>query len=155
MIKGDLAPTFSHTYPEVLDPWVSEPDFRSLIKDVNEGLISTFSPYGWRAWLDAVLGVATGWIYEDLGFAGVKKGARDVELRIEEWNGQRRKGLDGEDEELVKAIALRRTGYLCLDIQIPDPHVGVVEDEGEEEEEGEEMAHGSAGGSGREEQAKV
>ncbi|KAL9133843.1 MAG: hypothetical protein Q9175_004979 [Cornicularia normoerica] len=145
MIEGDLAPTFSHTYPEVLDPWVSELDFRDLITRVNEGLVTAFSPYGWRAWVDAVLGVATGWIYEDLGFAGVKKGAKDVELLIEEWNGQRRKGLDKEDEELVKAIPLRRTGYLCLDIQIPDPHVGAVEDEAEE------TADGNAAGSEREE----
>ena len=146
MIEGDLAPTFSHTYPEILDPWVSEADFRILIKNVNERLITAFSPYGWRAWVDVILGVATGWIYEDLGFAGVKKGARDVDLFIEEWNGERRKGLDKEEEELVKAIPLRRTGYLSLDIQIPDPHVGVVEDEGEREE----TANGSAAGSGRE-----
>lgn len=151
MIEGDLAPTFSHTYPEVLDPWVSEEDFRILIKNVNERLITAFSPYGWRAWVDAVLGIATGWIYEDMGFAGVKKGARDVELFIEEWNGQRRKGFDKEEEELVKAIPLRRTGYLTLDIQIPDPHVGVVEDEGDIEE----IADGSAAGGGRERQAKV
>ena len=152
MIEGDLAPTFSHTYPEVLDPWVSESDFRILIKGVNDGLITAFSPYGWRAWVDAVLGIATGWLYEDLGFAGVKKRARDVELLIEEWNGQRRKGLDKEDEDLVKAIPLRRTGYLCLDIQIPDPQVGAV---GDDEGEGGETADGSAAGSGRGEPAKV
>lgn len=150
MIAGDLAPTFSHTYPEVLDPWVSEPDFRSLIKGVNDGLIAAFSPYGWRAWVDAVLGIATGWLYEDLGFSRVKKGAREVELLIEEWNGHKRQGLDKDEEDLVKAIPLRRTGYLCLDIQIPDPHVGAVEDEGE----GEEAADGSAAGSERGEQAK-
>ena len=153
MLEGDLAPTFSHTYPEVLDPWVSEPDFRTLIKSVNEGLIAAFSPYGWRAWIDTILGIATGWLYEDLGFAGVKKGTRNVELLIEEWNGQRRVGLDKEDEDLVRAIPLRRTGYLCLDIQIPDPHVGVVDDEGEGEVE--ETADGSAVGSGMGEQAKV
>lgn len=146
MIEGDLAPTFSHTYPEVLDPWVSEGDFRTLIKNVNEGLIAAFSPFGWRAWVDVVLGVATGWIYEDMGFAGVKKGTRDVELFIEEWNGQRRKGLDKEEEDLVRAIPLRRTGYLSLDIQIPDPHVGVVEDE----REGEETADRNAADGGRE-----
>ena len=150
-IEGDLAPTFSHTYPEVLDPWVSEPDFRTLIKSVNEGLIAAFTPYGWRAWIDTILGIATGWLYEDLGFSRVKKGARDVELLIEEWNGQRRIGLDKEDEDLVKAIPLRRTGYLCLDIQIPDPHVGVVDDEGERGE----TADGSAVGSRSGEEGKV
>ena len=150
-MEGDLAPTFSHTYPEVLDPWVSEPDFRTLIKSVNERLITAFSPYGWRAWVDVVLGIATGWLYEDLGFSGVKKRVRDVELLIEEWNGQRREGLDKEFEELVRAIPLRRTGYLCLDIQIPDPHVGVVEDEGG----GEETADGDTAGSGRGREARV
>lgn len=80
--------------------------------------------------MDAVLGVATGWIWEDLGFAGVKKGVRGVEQMIEEWNGQRRNTLEKEeDAEVVKAIPLRRTGYLCLDIQIPDPHIGTVEEE--------------------------
>ncbi len=130
MIAGDLAPTFSNTYPEILESWVSEADFRMLIKNINEGLIAAFSPYGWRAWMDAVLGVATGWIWEDLGFAGVKKGVRGVEQMIEEWNGQRRNTLEKEeDAEVVKAIPLRRTGYLCLDIQIPDPHIGTVEEE--------------------------
>jgi len=130
MIAGDLAPTFSNTYPEILEPWVSEADFRMLIKNINEGLIAAFSPHGWRAWMDAVLGVATGWIWEDLGFAGVKKGVRGVEQIIEEWNGQRRNTLEKEEDvEVVRAIPLRRTGYLCLDIQIPDPHVGTVEEE--------------------------
>lgn len=132
MIAGDLAPTFSNTYPEILEPWVSEADFRTLIKDINEGLTTTFSPFGWRSCVDAMLGVATGWIWEDLGFAGVKQGVRKVEKSIEEWNGRRKNTLEKEEDgELVRAIPLRRTGYLCLDIQIPDPHVGMVEEGGE------------------------
>ena len=78
--------------------------------------------------MDAVLGVATGWIWEDLGFAGIKSKVNGVETCIEQWNGQRRNGLEKEDVELTKAIPLRRTGYLCLDIQIPDPHVGMVDE---------------------------
>lgn len=113
--------------------------------------MKAFSPFGWRAWVDAVLGVATGWLYEDLGFASGKKGAKDVELLIEKWNGRRREGLDSEDAELVKAIPLRRTGYLCLDIQIPDPHVGAVEDEGEEDG----TAGGSAASIERKKQAQI
>ena len=151
MIAGDLAPLFSNTYPEVLDPWVNESDFRHLITEINQELMTAFSPFGWRAWVDAVLGVATGWIYEDLGFAGVKRGATGVELLIEKWNGRRREGLDGEDAELVKAIPLRRTGYLCLDIQIPDPHVGAAENEGEEDV----TAGGSAASNERKKQAEV
>ena len=133
MVVGDLAPTFSNTYPEILDPWVSEADFRLLIKEVNDGLVASFSPDGWRAWIDAVLGILTGWIWEDLGFAGVKTGARNVERSIEKWNAQRANSLEKEEDiELVKAIPLRRTGYMCLDIQIPDPLVGVMMEEGDE-----------------------
>lgn len=144
MVAGDLAPTFSNTYPEILEPWVSEADFRLLIAGINDRLIATFSPYGWKAWMDAVMGLATGWIWEDLGFAGVKKGVSDTEKFIEQWNGQRKNGLEKEEDgELVQAIPLRRTGYLCLDIQIPDPHVGAVEDEAEGAGEGD-----GAGGHG-------
>ena len=129
MVAGDLAPTFSNTYPEILEPWVSEVDFRMLIKGINAGLVGAFSPYGWRAWLDAALGIATGWIWEDMGFAGIKGKVKAVEAFIEQWNAQRGTGLEkAEDVELTKAIPLRRTGYLCLDIQIPDPHVGMVDD---------------------------
>lgn len=38
---------------------------------------------------------------------------------MDEWN--RTEGL----KEGVKIIPLRRTGYLTLDIQIPDPHIGL------------------------------
>lgn len=144
MIAGDVAPTFSNTYPEILEPWVSEADFRMLIRNVNDGLIAAFSPYGWRAWMDALLGVATGWIWEDLGFAGVKQGVRGVEQIIDEWNGQRRNTLEKEEDgELVRAIPLRRTGYMSLDIQIPDPHVGAVD-----EEEGNGIGDGAANENG-------
>ena len=130
LIAGDLAPTFSNTYPEILEPWVSEADFRTLIKDINDRLIAAFSPYSWRAWADVLFGAATGWIWEDLGFAAVKSQVRRVEQAIEDWNGRRRKTLEKDEEgELVRAIPLNKTGYLCLDIQIPNPHVSMVENE--------------------------
>ncbi len=95
-----------------------------------------------------VLGVVTGWLWEDLGGAGVKGGARRVEGLIEEWNGRRR----GEGEGgLVMVVPLRRTGYLCLDIQIPDPQVGVV---GDEDAEGEGTGDESAAGGGGEGETK-
>lgn len=129
MVVGDLAPCFSNTYPEILEPWVSEADFRTLIKGVNERLIAAFDPLGWRAWVDAGLGVATGWLWEDLGATGVKKGCKGVEEFIERWNGERRLGVEKEEDgELVRAVPLRRTGYLSLDIQIPDPKVGIAEE---------------------------
>ena len=129
MVVGDLAPCFSNTYPEILEPWVSEADFRLLIKGVNERLIEAFNPMGWRAWVDAGLGLATGWLWEDFGGAGVKKRCKAAEEFVEQWNGARKQGVEKEeDEDLVRAIPLRRTGYLSLDIQIPDPKVGIAEE---------------------------
>ena len=152
MVAGDLAPTFSNTYPEILEPWVGEASFRTLIKGINERLLVAFSPYGWRAWVDAAVGVATGWMWEDVGGVGVKSGCRGVERWIEEWNGMEGKmGGRVEEGELVRVVPLRRTGYLCLDIQIPDPHVGVV---GEGEGEGEGRVDGDGEGLVKEEGEK-
>ena len=111
MIAGDLAPAFSNVYPEILDPWVSEQDFRFLIQKINEGLLQAFNPLGWRAWVDAVLGIATAWLWEDLGFTGAKSGVRGVEAFIERWNAEK-SGKDAESE--VRIIPLRRTGYLSV-----------------------------------------
>lgn len=110
-MAGDLAPTFSNIYPEILDPWVSEQDFRFLIQTVNDGLIKAFKPGGWRAWVDTVLGVATGWLWEDFGAAAVKAEVRGVEGFIEDWNGGRE---SGSGEEVVKVVSLRRTGFLSV-----------------------------------------
>ena len=112
MIVGDLAPTFTNTYPEIIEDWVSEADFRELIENVNSRLIAAFHPGGWRAWLDTVMGLATGWIWEDLGFSAVKSGLRETEQWIERWNG-RRTMADGQIEG-AKVIPLRRTGYLSV-----------------------------------------
>ena len=110
MIAGDLAPTFSNVYPTILEAWVSEQDFRTLVETVNDGLISAFRPAGWRAWLDAVLGVATGWLWEDLGATTVKSQVRELEKFMDGWNVGRSKG-QGED---VKVFPLRRTGFLSV-----------------------------------------
>ena len=95
MVAGDLAPTFSNVYPEILEPWVTEPDFRILVRTVNDGLVKAFAPTGWRAWIDTIMGVATGWLWEDFGAAGVKSGVRGVEGFIEQWNGGR-EGKEGQ-----------------------------------------------------------
>lgn len=59
--------------------------------------------------MDAVLGVATGWLWEDLGgeWIWVKKGVREVERGIERWN-------EGRGEDGVKAVELRRTGFMSV-----------------------------------------
>ncbi|PVI07625.1 hypothetical protein DM02DRAFT_648674 [Periconia macrospinosa] len=118
MIKGDLAPTFTNMYPEILDPIITEDQFRTIIQKVNTTLIDAFDPFSFRAWLDSLMGVATFWLWDDAGLTNVKRKLAELESWLETWNKQ-----TGEQEG-VKIIPLRRTGYLTLDIQIPDPHLG-------------------------------
>jgi hypothetical protein len=116
MLEGDLAPTFSNLYPEILDPaGVSEQDFRQLIEKINRGLIPAFNPWGWRNLLDGVMGFMTGWVWDDLGLSAVKGRLRAVEKGIEEWNRE----MEGRFKESGAApwiVPLRRTGYMnvCL-----------------------------------------
>lgn len=108
MIAGDLAPTFANLYPEVLDPLISEDQFRKIVKKINSQLQAAFNPQSTRAWVDAIMGAATLWLWEDLGLTGVKKTLRELEEWVDEWN--RTEGL----KEGVKIIPLRRTGYLTV-----------------------------------------
>ncbi|KAF2756065.1 hypothetical protein EJ05DRAFT_512628 [Pseudovirgaria hyperparasitica] len=119
MVAGDLAPTFANLYPEVLDPLVPEATFRNVVKNINKELLAAFDPLSGRAWIDSILGVATLWLWDDLGFSGVKSKLRKLEQWIEDWNHK-----VGEPEG-VRIIELRRTGYLTLDFQIPDPQIGI------------------------------
>lgn len=119
MVAGDLAPTFANLYPEILDPLISEDDFRNIIKKVNDDLMAAFSPTSLRAWIDSLLGVATLWLWDDAGMTAVKAKLQGLERWLEDWNH------NTGAKEGVKIIPLRRTGYLTLDIQIPDPHIGV------------------------------
>ncbi|KAF1971780.1 hypothetical protein BU23DRAFT_470052, partial [Bimuria novae-zelandiae CBS 107.79] len=118
MVKGDLAPTYANLYPEILDPLIGEQDFRKIIQKINDSLVKAFDPFSFRAWLDAVMGVATFWLWDDAGLTGVKRKLAELEGWIEDWNSTVGK-KDG-----IRIIPLRRTGYLTLDIQIPDPHLG-------------------------------
>ncbi|KAJ9192258.1 hypothetical protein DTO166G4_6288 [Paecilomyces variotii] len=122
MVKGDLAPTFSNLYPEILDPLLSEQEFRSVISKVNSELIKAFDPYNLRNWFDGAMGLLTGWVWDDLGATGIKSHLRHLEDWLENWN--REVGA----KEGVRIWPLRRTAYMSLDIQIPDPKVGIVTD---------------------------
>ncbi|KAK0711606.1 Golgin subfamily A member 7/ERF4 family-domain-containing protein, partial [Lasiosphaeris hirsuta] len=125
LLEGDLAPTFSNLYPEILDPaGVTEQEFRRIIEKLNSELIPTFSPYNWRNIMDGVLGLATGWLWEDFGLTGVKSRLRSLEKWIEQWNLEMEKTV-GADESTIppKIVPLKRTGYMTLDIQIPDPEI--------------------------------
>ncbi|KAF2750417.1 hypothetical protein M011DRAFT_379324, partial [Sporormia fimetaria CBS 119925] len=108
MQKGDLAPAFANLYPEVLDPLVREDDFRALIKHINRVLFDAFNPLTPRAALDAVLGIATFWLWDDFGLTKVKKKLAELEAWLEKWN------KDHGEKEGVVIIPLRRTGYMTL-----------------------------------------
>ncbi|KAE9378998.1 hypothetical protein N431DRAFT_326676, partial [Stipitochalara longipes BDJ] len=114
MIEGDLAPTFSNLYPEILDPaGVSEADFRTLVERVNNELIPAFNPWGVRNVIDAFLGLVTGYIWDDLGFTAVKGRLRKVEQYLEDWN----RDMESRSKE-GPGSAPR-----ILDIQVPDPEI--------------------------------
>jgi hypothetical protein len=123
MVKGDLAPTFSNLYPEILDPLLPEHEFRTIISRLNEDLVAAFNPYNGRNWIDSVIGLLTGWIWDDIGANGIKSRLKSLERWLEDWN-QKVGAPEG-----VKIWSLRSTGYMSLDIQIPDPKVGLVESE--------------------------
>ncbi|GAB1320747.1 hypothetical protein MFIFM68171_10957 [Madurella fahalii] len=125
LLEGDLAPTFSNLYPDILDPaGVSEQEFRRIIDKLNSELVPIFSPYDWRNVLDGVLGVATGWLWDDFGFTAVKSRLRNLDKWIEQWNAQMEKTFAAEEGAVPpKIVPLKRTGYMTLDIQIPDPEI--------------------------------
>ena len=139
MQVGDLAPTFANLYPEILDPLISEEEFRNVIRHINTELVASFTPWSVRAWADAMLGAATLWLYDDLGLPAVKRRLKKLEKWIEDWN----KGVG--QREGVQIIPLRRTGYMTvsptinapprrytlltvvlqIDFQIPDPRISM------------------------------
>ncbi|KAI9929895.1 hypothetical protein ASPWEDRAFT_102828 [Aspergillus wentii DTO 134E9] len=123
MVKGDLAPTFSNLYPEILDPLLPEHEFRNVIATVNDELVKAFDPFSLRNWIDGALGLVTGWIWEDIGAPGIKSHLKQLETWLDRWN----KEVGAKDG--VRIWSLRRTGYMSLDIQIPDPKVGIIHSE--------------------------
>ena len=110
MQVGDLAPTFSNLYPEILDPHISEEQFRRLVEHINRELVAAFSPYSARNVLDTILSVATFWLWEDFGFAAVKGRLDKLERFIADWNAT--VGM----KEGIAMIPLRRTGYMSVSI---------------------------------------
>ncbi|KAL7820185.1 Golgin subfamily A member 7/ERF4 family domain-containing protein [Trichoderma aethiopicum] len=125
LLQGDLAPTFSNLYPEILDPaGIPEPEFRRIIDKLNKELIPAFDPYNPRNVVDAFLGLVTGWLWDDFGMTGIKSRLNNLEAWIDNWNREKEKTTPSEEGILPpKLISLRRTGYMTLDIQIPDPEI--------------------------------
>lgn len=145
LLEGDLAPTFSNLYPEILDPaGVSEQEFRQVIEKLNGELVPIFNPYNWRNIVDGVLGLLTGWVWDDMGLTNTKSKLRSLETWIEKWNNEMEKTVGPEEGAIApKIVPLRRTAYMSvstislsvhrstatnnalsqLDIQIPDPEI--------------------------------
>ncbi|KAG6039448.1 hypothetical protein E4U41_002628 [Claviceps citrina] len=125
LVAGDLAPTFSNLYPEILDPaGVSEQEFRRVVDKLNGELISIFDPFGFRNMLDTVLGLITGWVWDDVGLTAAKSRLSNLEKWMERWNLEMEKTMSSEEGVMPpKLIPLRQTGYMNLDIQIPDPEI--------------------------------
>ncbi|CEF85011.1 unnamed protein product [Fusarium graminearum] len=125
LIKGDLAPTFSNLYPEILDPaGLSEQEFRRIIEKLNGELVPAFDPYSARNIIDSLLGLVTGWVWDDMGLTGAKSRLNNLEKWIEQWNCEMEKTMGAEDGVMPpKIMPLRQTGYMTLDIQIPDPEI--------------------------------
>lgn len=107
MLVGDLAPTFQNLYPEVLAAHISEDEFRRVVQYVNGQLVAAFSPWSVRAWVDMMIGIATLWLWDDLGLPGVKGRLKKLEAWVESWN--RAHVQDG-----VRIIPLRRTAYMSV-----------------------------------------
>ncbi|RKF65158.1 putative ras modification protein erf4 [Erysiphe neolycopersici] len=131
MLQGDLAPTFSNLYPEVLDTaGVTEQEFRHLLEILNKELIPAFNPLCLHNIIDGIMSALTGWLWEDAGLAKIKERLRRVEKLLEEWNQDMEKKLKGRSDigAIPKALPLRRTGYMTLDIQVPNPEISSSHD---------------------------
>ncbi|KAL2887229.1 Ras modification protein ERF4 [Ceratocystis lukuohia] len=125
LVSGDVTPAFADLYPEILDPaGMSEAEFRRVVERVNKHLQETFDPYSARNVVDGVLGLVTGWIWEDLGMTNVKQRLKSIEAWLENWNREMERSMGAEGRSMApKIIPLRLSGYMSLDIQIPDPEI--------------------------------
>ena len=124
LIMGDLAPTFSNLYPEILDPaGMSEQEFRRVVDKLNRELTAAFAPWSVRNVVDGVLGLVTGWLWEDLGMTAAKGRLAKLEKWIERWNEAMARTAEEGGPAPPRIIPLRQTGYMTLDIQIGDPEI--------------------------------
>lgn len=125
LLRGDLAPTFSNMYPEILDPaGLSEVEFRRVIDKLNTELTTIFNPSNVRNILDSVLGLVTGWLWDDMGFTYAKAKLAALERWIERWNKEMEKTAktSGGDDSMIppKIVSLRQTAYMSVSVMRRD-----------------------------------
>ena len=107
MINGDNTPAFSIVYPVILEPYVTEEQFRNIVDTVNEKLRLAFDPWNRWNWMDAIIGLATFWLWEEIFPTYVKRRLREVEKTLEAWNATLK-------EQGATLIALRRSAYITV-----------------------------------------
>ena len=112
MINGDNTPAFSIVYPVILEPYVSEDQFRKIIDGVNENLRLAFDPWNKWNWIDVIMGLVTFWIWEEFWPTYVKRGLREVEKVLEVWN-------ETLGKQGAKVVGLRRSAYITVCLSLP------------------------------------
>lgn len=118
LVAGDLYPAYQNLYPEILMGYISEDEFRSIIEMTNRLLREAFDPWAASNWVDAILGVVTGFLWDNTGLTSAKRKVGHVEEWVDRWN--REAARQGKEARLVGP---RQTGFLSLDVQIPDPFI--------------------------------
>ena len=116
LVAGDLYPALQNLYPEILIGYIDEEEFRYIIETLNSMLKESFNPWAASSWIDSALGVATGFLWDNTGVTVTKRKVRHLERWVDDWNRQAQ-DLGRE----ARIIGPRRTAFLSLDIQIPDP----------------------------------
>jgi len=116
LVAGDLYPALQNLYPEILIGHMDEEEFRHVVETTNKMLEDGFNPWTVSSWMDSMLGVATGFLWDNIGVTATKRKVSQLERWIDEWN----RNAQSQRRD-IKLIGLRQTGFLSLDIQIPDP----------------------------------
>lgn len=107
----------SHT--PLVPQWLSEDEYRDIVKTINTLLYEATTPQNSATWLDSALDFFTGTLYTTFfsKFIRDSKFVRDlkkVEAYVEEVNARLR-----QKHEDLQIISLLKSAMLSLDIQIP------------------------------------
>jgi hypothetical protein len=110
MAVGDLAPAFAELYPELLgEAGLGEAEFRRCVQEVNGRLRRAFDPFAMRNVVDVVLGLCTGWLWDETGLTYTKRSLAGVERLLEKWN----EGLEKEGAG-ARWVSLRKSAYMSV-----------------------------------------
>lgn len=102
---------------------MGEQRFREVVKTVNEMLLEAHDPWSLGNWGDAILGLVTLWVAEEVVGTRAKRLLRGVEEYLKRVNEELKKeGL------MARIVELRRTGYLNVSGFLSSFVVGLVLD---------------------------